>query len=208
MTLFFSVLHCLSCFVFLLKNNPADDSGFGNLALKGFNEISLPETVSWMPETIGWRFLVLFVFIFLCFSVYQSFVRWKKNRYRGAALLKLKSIEESWSAACNRADEEWLQLLSTVLKATALQAYPRKRVASLSGEAWVRFLNSTERSSHRNPEHHCFDAETSSILSVSQYQQRKITISDSVRLKLIQSSRKWIGSHLSEDRIKKGGVNA
>ncbi|MGI9294648.1 MAG: DUF4381 domain-containing protein, partial [Pseudomonadales bacterium] len=110
---------------------------FGNYLIRGIEEIELPESVSWLPQTIGWKVLALLVFLLAAYKFYQAAKQWWRNRYRRSALLRLKELEEE-------AAGDYLQVaaeLPGLLKATALHAYPRAEVAALSGESWLDFLD-------------------------------------------------------------------
>ena len=59
----------------------------------------------------------------------RAWLRWRADGYRRAALREL----------CEAPDAE----LPALLKRTALAAWPRGAVASLSGDEWLRFLDRT-----------------------------------------------------------------
>lgn len=113
------------------------DATFGNYLIRGIEEVELPEPVSWMPQTIGWKVLALLVLLFALYKLYGVAKKWWRNRYRRSALQKLKDLE-------TESGGEYLQVvaeLPNLLKATALHAYPRAEVAALSGERWLAFLD-------------------------------------------------------------------
>ena len=94
-----------------------------------------PEPVSWMPQTVGW--IVLAVWLLVCSSLvaWSLFRSWQRNRYRREALAALDSIAPNGDGAA----------VAILLKRTALAAYPRRRVASLYGAAWAEFLCESSR---------------------------------------------------------------
>ncbi len=111
---------------------------FGNYMLHGIDEIRVPEPVSWWPQTIGWKVLALALLLWLLYRLYLGARRWWKNRYRRAALAQLDAMQRQ----ANGQHQEVLAGLPELLKATALQAYPRTEVAALSGTEWLAFLDS------------------------------------------------------------------
>ena len=88
-----------------------------------------PPPPSWIPQTIGWYVVFAIAGIGILLLAIHSLRRWLGNRYRREALRELALLPP--------------EQFSTLLKRTALTVWPRDKVASLSGEAWLRFLNST-----------------------------------------------------------------
>lgn len=97
--------------------------------LHGFYQ---PAPPPWTPQTIGWYCAFAIVAIVVVWIFAQAIGGWLRNRYRREALHELPSLKSNE--------------FSALLKRTALSAWPREKVASLSGMEWIRFLNSTLRS--------------------------------------------------------------
>jgi hypothetical protein len=88
-----------------------------------------PPPPSWMPQTIGW-YVVFAVGAAAAIWIAVHFIRkWLANRYRREALRELPLLPP--------------EQISALLKRTALEAWPREKVASLSGDAWLAFLNTS-----------------------------------------------------------------
>ncbi len=67
--------------------------------------------------------------------------RWRAQAYRRAAL---RALDQVGLRAEDRAQRSAALIeLNAILKRTALAAWPRAAVAALSGEAWLRFLETT-----------------------------------------------------------------
>jgi hypothetical protein len=66
---------------------------------------------------------------------------WLRNRYRHEALAELARLEPLLADASQRALA--LASLAALLKRTAISAWPRERVASLTGTEWQAFLDCT-----------------------------------------------------------------
>ncbi len=156
---------------------------FGNYVLHGINEVVLPESVSWYPQTVGWTILLGLVLLFLLFKALVQLLRWYRNRYRTEGLKRLQRL----SVASDRI--EAVRGVPIVLKAVALQAYPRSEIARLSGSAWIEFLNSvTERVSF-NP------AQAKFLQRVSYQVLSYNDIDDASFEELIEQSIYWVKHH-------------
>ena len=106
----------------------------GNLA--NLHDIVLAQPISWWPLAPGWYVLAFVIVAVVLVFAWRARRRWIARRYRRQALLELRAIQhsslESADAAAN---------LMTLLKRTALTAYPRQQVAGLSGADWWSFLD-------------------------------------------------------------------
>jgi len=112
-------------------------------SLQNLNDIALPTTVGWWPLAPGWYFLIGLLLLALAWLSYRALQHWIKNRYRRAALTELQILAEDTQNTEKR--DSSLRQLPVLLKRTALSAYPRHQVASLSGADWYGFLNSQVR---------------------------------------------------------------
>ena len=79
-----------------------------------------PPPPSWRPQTIGWYVVFAIAALLLLWLVVHLMRRWIANRYRREAMRELVSANP--------------EQLSELLKRTALSAWPREKVAALSGE--------------------------------------------------------------------------
>jgi hypothetical protein len=86
-----------------------------------------PPSPAWTPQTAGWYILFAIVGLLVVWMGVHLVRGWLANRYRRAALRELVLLPPSE--------------FSALLKRTALEAWPRERVASLSGAAWLNFLD-------------------------------------------------------------------
>ena len=90
-----------------------------------------PVPVSMAPETAGWAVLAILALMLIGWLVARRVRQWRANAYRRAALSALTAAGDDAAA------------VSEILRRTALVAYPRTRVASLSGGEWLAFLDKT-----------------------------------------------------------------
>jgi len=156
-------------------------------SLQNLNDIVLPVTVGWWPLAPGWYFLIGLLLIALTWLSYRSLQRWIKNRYRRAALTELQLLEEDTQNAEKR--DSSLRQLPVLLKRTALSAYSRKQVASLSGDDWYGFLNSQVT----NP---AFTDPTISLLDHLAYSTGNFNSVDSQAITaLFEAIKHWLRHH-------------
>jgi hypothetical protein len=156
---------------------------FGNYAVRGIAEILPPESVSWLPTTVGWRVLGLVLLVLAVRQSWRGWQHWLRNRYRGAAIRELDKISTE-SASTNAQ----LIAISLLLKATALQAYPREEIAALTGRDWIEWLNATGGQA-------TFSSESSSLPAEHVY-RGQAEVKDRALASLHDTSRLWIKQHL------------
>jgi len=86
--------------------------------------------VSWWPLAAGWWVVIGLSVVAGSYFVFRTLRKWHANAYRRAAISELRENDD-------------VAIVADILKRTALCAYPRTKVASLSGEAWCRWLGET-----------------------------------------------------------------
>ncbi|HET6960387.1 MAG TPA: DUF4381 domain-containing protein [Vicinamibacterales bacterium] len=102
--------------------------------------IVTPPAVSYRPQTIGWYVVGAVLLLVIAWVVSRVVAYRRANRYRRAALDELIVIEQRLTG---KDRSKALVELDALVKRVALTAYPRERVASLSGAAWLSFLDAT-----------------------------------------------------------------
>ncbi len=153
---------------------------FGNYALKDFAEVAAPQAINWWPQTAGWTWLGVIAGLFLGRLIWRASLKWYRNRYRREALTRLQGM------AGEEANTQWIASVNKILKLTALVAYPRQRVAQLSGQAWADFLN---RECATTP----FTAPLMQLLALGPYQQT--SMDQSTAAQLLEASGIWVREH-------------
>jgi Domain of unknown function (DUF4381) len=107
--------------------------------LDDLHDFYSPPPPPWTPQTIGWYVLFGIAGLLILWTAIYLIRRWFADRYRREALRELALLPP--------------EQFSALLKRTALVAWPREEVASLSGEAWLQFLDESIRGDlfHRAP---------------------------------------------------------
>ncbi|MBE1285029.1 MAG: DUF4381 family protein [Rhodobacteraceae bacterium] len=94
-------------------------------------EVPDPQAVSMWPQTQGWIFVGLAGMALVLWGVRKLVLHRRANAYRHAALRSLAQVGDDPAA------------VSQILKQTALVAFPRHKVASLTGMQWLAFLDAS-----------------------------------------------------------------
>ena len=106
-------------------------------SLDRLHDIVVPRPVPWWPPAPAWYVLAAIAGVAIALAAWRIGRWWFRNRYRRAALAELASLQRQST------QPQTLPALAVLLKRTALAAYPRDRVASLTGSAWREFLDAT-----------------------------------------------------------------
>lgn len=98
--------------------------------LAALRPLHAPAPISWWPPALGW-WLVLFAIIALLIVIYRY---WRRMAPQRAALRELELLNQA-------PDDHPIATLNQLLKRYAMVCWPTKTVASLSGKAWLEFLD-------------------------------------------------------------------
>lgn len=93
------------------------------------HDIVVPDPISWWPLAPGWWVVLLILGIALLWLAAIGYRRWQNNAYRRQALHELETITPAE--------------LPALVKRVSLVTFPREKVATLSGEPWLEFLDQT-----------------------------------------------------------------
>lgn len=150
--------------------------------LAELRDIQLPPGIETWPPAPGWWLVAAVMLGLLGAALWALFQYWRRNRYRREARTQLRDIYAQWEQT--RDDHAYLQAVQTLLKRVALTRFPRSNVASLTGEAWVLFLDQSSGS-------HDFSMSQSEALIDGNYRQDAQI--DPAALQ--QSALQWINLH-------------
>lgn len=145
----------------------------------GLIDIPLPPEVNLWPATWPARIAIALLLIVAIVGTWK-FVRHRRaNRYRREALAELKQITRM-------ASQPIATQLTLLVRRTALAAFPREEVASLSGEAWLAFLD-------RSLDGTEFSAGAGRLLASAPY--APIPPGEHQLADLVELTRRWIRRH-------------
>ena len=99
-----------------MKSNP----------LEKLHDFYQPQPPPWVPQTVGWYIVFALLLLLAAWGAWHLCASWRRNRYRREALKEMEHAD--------------ISAIPVLLKRTALVAWPREEVASLSGDAWLQFL--------------------------------------------------------------------
>ncbi len=106
--------------------------------LDALKELPLPPVVPYTPHTIGWAILAGILVLLILWSLWRRHKRRLANRYRVEALAELDQIEQALGTEPIAATR-----LPVLIKRVALTCAPRADIASLSGDAWLQWLEAS-----------------------------------------------------------------
>jgi len=107
---------------------------WGNYLLEKLVETQAPESISWLPQTLGWKVLAGIALMLLIRKSYQTYRNYQRNAYRREAL--------AWLEHCRQTDKiELYKQLPALLRKAALNAYKRTEISQLSGGQWEHWLD-------------------------------------------------------------------
>ncbi|WP_240732658.1 MULTISPECIES: DUF4381 domain-containing protein [Dyella] len=100
-----------------------------------------PPPTSYWPQAPGWWVLLALIVLALLVYAIRRAWRWWADRYRRAALLELDAIERDLAEPARRGAA--LEALPALVKRTVFTWAPRQRIAPMTGDAWLGFLDRT-----------------------------------------------------------------
>jgi hypothetical protein len=104
--------------------------------LRGYH---LPEPVSWWPPAPGWWLLALLLLLAIGAVLWLFLVHRRRGAARRSARRELQALRSAHAAGGD--DAALNRGLSRLLRRFALARFPRERVAGLTGETWLQFLD-------------------------------------------------------------------
>ena len=110
-------------------------------SLENLYDIITPPPVPWWPLAPGWYVVGAALLALAAGAGWYWWKRWQAAAYRRAALAALQQLKARSTDEAQRGPA--LRELPELVKRTALAAFPRQQVASLSGTAWLEFLDRT-----------------------------------------------------------------
>ena len=156
-------------------------------SLENLFDIVVPPPVSWWPPAPGWYVVGGLVLLLGVYGAWRALARRRAAAYRRAALAELRRIEARAVDEGQRAVA--LREVPALVKRTALAAFPRETVASLSGAEWLGFL---DRTGHTD----AFTRGRGQVLAALAYDPGVAQGLDRGAMQeLFDAVARWIGSH-------------
>lgn len=100
-------------------------------------DLHLPDAIGWFPPAFGWWLLVVLIPLLLMF-LYWCYQRLTRKTSLKTAKRLLNIIKNSTANNSKK-----LVDLSALLRRVAISVAPRAQTASLTGQAWLAFLDSS-----------------------------------------------------------------
>jgi hypothetical protein len=132
-----------------------------------------PAPVAMTPQTWGWAVLAALLALAVAWLGWRAWRHWRANAYRRAALAELAAAGDDPAT------------IAEILRRTALAAWPRERVASLTGHDWLAFLDATGGSG--------FTDGLGAALAVAPYRDGRATVAG-----LGEIAASWVRRHRVE----------
>lgn len=103
--------------------------------LQHLKDIHLPPPVSWWPPAPGWWLLAVVVILAILLPALWLWRKHRRNRWLRLAQKELQRLETRAAPT-----PEFFSELNALLKRAARLRYPADATDTLSGEAWIGFL--------------------------------------------------------------------
>lgn len=100
-------------------------------SIEQLQELGLPASVSYWPQTWGWAVLLGVLVSALLVLGARQWLRWRRDAYRREALARLNTLTDP---------RELPELLKRVALSMPLPAQERESIPSLTGAQWQAFL--------------------------------------------------------------------
>jgi hypothetical protein len=151
----------------------------------GLNDILIPDSVPLWPPGPAWFVVGALVVAALVWLGWRRYRHYLQNAYRRRALALVDRILVD-SRSSDRSPADFVDDVSAILKRVALVSFGRKRVADLSGDGWVKFLNETGGR---------FESSVADTLAREYGRPETSGVSRDDLDQLASASRQWIGHH-------------
>lgn len=115
--------------------NPAATS-----ATLQLRDIHMPADPVFWPPAPGWWLVAIVVFALLILGGIKG---WRLIKIHQQRVRILKLLERLEQATTDSKTPEFLGQLSVLLRRLALMRYPREQIASLTGDDWLQFLDTS-----------------------------------------------------------------
>jgi hypothetical protein len=110
---------------------------WGNYALKELAETSQPAAISWWPQTLAWKIVLLLLIVYVIKKLHQKVQAYKRDAYRRDALSWIAKLPE-YNSDLPAAE---FRQLPALLRRTAILGFSRENVSMLANNHWEVWLD-------------------------------------------------------------------
>lgn len=168
-------------------------------SLDNLHDIVPPPSVPWWPPAPAWYWVLGLLCVAAIVFLLRSFMHWQRNRYRREALAEFARHEGALRDPAQRGGA--LMALAELLKRTAITAFPRSEVASLTGRTWHDFLDRTGQDV-------VFSKGNGAVLETAAYDPRSVSgVDENKARELAQQVRHWLAHHRVDLPRNAGGTS-
>ena len=161
--------------------------------LRELRDVTIPDSVSWFPQTIGWKILGVALLFAAFYLAYRLALRWWNNRYRKEALKALMVLD----ARDKNSTERTFKVLKVVLR------YLDRSNAKLFGQAYVNRLNAyLPVNAGTSTKSNAFFTDEVSGLWMQSLIDPKVRLTFEQRLEVIQTAMMWLKLHKPDLQAK------
>lgn len=150
--------------------------------LAGLIAAPLPLPISLWPQTWSSRLVIALAVVLLAVGLWRLLSRYRANAYRRAAARELAAIEQA--VGSNQGVDA--NAIALLVRRTALVAFPRQQIASLTGSRWLSFLDASFGGEG-------FATGPGVVIGTAPYDPRRVTFAEAAPL--IALVRRWIWAH-------------
>jgi len=159
---------------------PVEHTPPSSYILRDIQEVVVPGSVSWVPQTAGWKVLAGVLVVVLFYAVYRyALYRWN-NRYRGEALIALSQLDPMNKQSAKRTFE----IVKTVLR------YLDSRYAKSFGQDFLLLLDGT-----LTPKHQPMFNDECAKQWVASLTNPNVTLTFEQRSEIIKKASDWVRLH-------------
>ncbi|MDH5327038.1 MAG: DUF4381 domain-containing protein [Gammaproteobacteria bacterium] len=109
-----------------------------NAAELPLRDIHVPDAIGWWPVAMGWWLLLAFVAVILLLLLFYM----HKHKHRHVQKAASREVDDTYAAYRHHRDAtRFVRELSVLLRRISVSRYGGPKVAGLTGDSWLAFLD-------------------------------------------------------------------